>query len=505
MRSACRTSLLRRVGSATLALLVVWAPDELGAQERDDFHWLGEINKASAVMLVEQSIVPKDLATDIADAITSVMSNGEKPGAERPGDYLAFEQLLIAVGGPEVTRVHSGRSRQDIKGTVRRLFMRESLLLAFEKLIDARDSLLTAAATHRDAIVPAYTYGVQAQPTTFGHYLTAYAEAFRRTADRYRESWNRVNQSSLGSAALGTSSFPINRPRLAELLGFDGNVTNSLDANQIAPLDTGHEVVSIATSSALTIGMLAEDITAQYTHVKPWLTLSGAELTGTSSIMPQKRNPTGLVELRQHASTIVGQAITYTIQSHNVTQGMEDYKMDTPNQVLRASANLCGSLVNLVKALAFDSKRALDEVNAEYSTTTELADTLQRVAHVPFRVGHHFASNLVNYGRGRSLRSSEIPYEEARRIYAESARFYKLTTSELPLNETEFRRSLMPENMIQAARGLGGPQPAEVERMLTVERDRLVADRRWLAERRANLRKAQLTRDAAFDALRRTK
>ena len=155
-----------------------------------------------------------------------------------PGTISSFEQLLMAVGGPDVTRVHSGRSRQDIKGTVRRLFMREDLLLAFEKLIDARESLLAAAEAHRDAIVPAYTYGVQAQPTSFGHYMAAYAEALRRTADRYREAWSRVNQSSLGSAALGTSSFPINRPRLAELLGFDGNVTNSLDANQIAPLDT---------------------------------------------------------------------------------------------------------------------------------------------------------------------------------------------------------------------------------------------------------------------------
>ena len=169
--------------------------------------------------------------------------------------------------------------------------------------------------------------------------------------------------------------------------------------------------------------MLAADITAQYSHVKPWLTFSGGEVTGTSSIMPQKRNPTGLVDLRQQASTIVGQAMTYTVQSHNVTQGMEDYKMDTPSQVLKASARMCGALVGLMKALTFDEARALDEVNAEYSTTTELADTLQRVADVPFRVGHHFASELVNYGRGHNLRPAQIPYEEARRIYAESARF----------------------------------------------------------------------------------
>ena len=476
MRITNYTKRRRRFRCATLAGLFVVAVSDLRGQKRDEFYWLGEINKASTVMLVEQGVVPKDLATHIAGAVTSVMSNGDKPGALRPGDYLDFEQLLIAAAGPDVTRVHSGRSRQDIKGTVRRLFMREDLLLAFDRLIEARESLLTTAEAHRDAIVPAYTYGVQAQPTSFGHYMAAYAEALRRTADRYREAWSRVNQSSLGSAVLGTSSFPVNRARLAELLGFDGNVTNSLDANQIAPLDTAGEVVSVATLSALTIGMLAADVTTQYSQVNPWLTLSEGELTGTSSIMPQKRNPTGLVNLRQQASTIVGQAMSYTVQSHNVALGMEDYKMDTPSQVLKASAGMYVALAHLMKGLVFDENRALDEVNAEYSTTTELADTLQRVAQVPFRVGHHFASELVNYGRGHNLRPAEIPYKEARRIYAESARFLRQDTVELPLSEAQFRRSLTPENMVQSAQGLGGPQSREVARMIADERARLATD-----------------------------
>jgi argininosuccinate lyase len=498
-------NLYGRIALAMSTWLLVLAATNLSAQPRDEFYWLAEINKASAVMLVEQGIVPKVVAARIADAVTAVTSAASRPGAARPGDYLEVERLLIAVGGPEVTRVHSGRSRQDIKGTVRRLFMREALLGAFERLADARQSLLTAAEAHRDAIVPAYTYGVQAQPTSFGHYMGAYAEALRRTADRYRESWRRVNQSSLGSAALGTSSFPVNRPRLAALLGFDGSITNSLDANQIAPLDTGVEVVSIATASALTIGMLAADITAQYSHVKPWLTFAGGEVTGTSSIMPQKRNPTGLVELRQEASTIVGTAMTYTVQSHNVMQGMEDYKMDTPSQVLNASGRLCGALVGLLKAVVFDEARALDEVNADYSTTTELADTLQRVADVPFRVGHHFASELVNYGRGHQLRPAEIPYREAQRIYRESARVFQQSAVELPLGEADFRRSLTPENMVQSAQGLGGPQAAEVARMLTDERARLAADREWLAGQRGQLEQSDVLRGAAFDALKASK
>jgi argininosuccinate lyase len=193
---------------------------------------------------------------------------------------------------------------------------------------------------------------------------------------------------------------------------------------------------------------------------------------------------------------------TYTLQSHNVSSGMEDYKMDTPTQALNAAARLFESLSTLVKALTFDEKRALEEVNQEYSTTTELADTLQRVADVPFRVGHHFASELVNFGRARNLRPSEIPFQEAQRIYAESARHFQQLESRLPLTEAEFRRSLTPENMVQSAQGLGGPQPSEVERMLVLERERLLNDRRWLVERRAALQRADNARHAAFDAMR---
>ena len=176
--------------------------------------------------------------------------------------------------------------------------------------------------------------------------------------------------------------------------------------------------------------------------------------------------------------------------------------MNTPTLALEAAARLYASLATLVRALAFDEKRALDEVNSEYSTTTELADTLQRVADVPFRVGHHFASELVNFGRARNLRPSEIPFDDARRIYEETARHFQQRTIQLPLSEEAFRRSLTPENMVQSARGLGGPQSSEVTRMLADERIRLANDRTWLANRRAGLRQADEKRHAAFDALR---
>ena len=92
---------------------------------------------------------------------------------------------------------------------------------------------------------------------------------------------------------------------------------------------------------------------------------------------------------------------------------------------------------------------------------------MQREADVPFRVGHHFASELVNFGRAHDLKPSDIPYAEAQRIYAEAAGAFKLdATTKLPLSEAAFRRALTAENMVAASQGLGGPQPAEVARMM---------------------------------------
>ena len=280
---------------------------------------------------------------------------------------------------------------------------------------------------------------------------------------------------------------------------------NSYDANQISPIDGGAELGGLATSGALVLGALIADVTAQYAQTEPWILLTEGNETGISSIMPQKRNPSGLVRLRAEASTLIGEAGTFALIAHNVEPGMSDYKdfgnpKEYPNAMLRDMAALYAHADAVVRTMMFRPERALDEVNSDYSTTTELADTLQREADVPFRIGHHFASELVNFGRGHRLRASEIPYAEAQRIYAEIATAAKVDTK-LPLSEAQFRRSLTAENMVTTSKGLGGPQPAEVARMLSVAKDHLAADRAWLDATRGKLVAASQKLDQAFAGL----
>jgi argininosuccinate lyase len=456
--------------------------------------FLDEINKASVVMLDKTRIVPRELAGKIAHGIAEVIAQGRASTQRRSADYLDYEPRLLAAAGPDASRLHTGRSRQDIASTIARMNLRDGLLQETDALIVAREKLLAVAERHKETIIPAYTHGVQAQPTTFAHYMLALAAMLGRQTERLLQVYQRVNQNPLGSAALATSSFPLDRQHLGVLLGFKGMVENAYDANHLAPVDSALEVAGALSIAAVQMGQFAQDIHAQYAEAVPWFMLAAGELTGVSSIMPQKRNPAALEQLRAQASIMVGDMQTVFLVAHNTRIGMFDYRMYDPVPCARP-LQVFKLFQQIVDGIVVNKERALAEVKADYSTTTEIADALLQRAEVPFRVGHHFASQLTDYGRTNGLKLHEIPYAEAARIYPAD------TQQKFPLAEPDFREVISAEYMVFGRKGIGGPQLAEVNRMLADERTKAAADRAHLKDNNDHLARAAAALDKAFNAL----
>lgn len=489
-------------GFAALATTALAGAALAADAPRDEFFWLSQINKATAVINSQEGLLDPALAPGIAGALTQVIAAGDVAGAKRPGTVITYEPLLIEAGGLDVTLLHAGRSSQDMHATYRAAILREDLLGLADQLNTTATTLVDLAAEHAGTIVPNYTNGVAAQPNSYGHYLLGIAAGFDRDAARLRESYARIDRCAMGTTVLNGTSWPLNRARMADYLGFAAIVENAYDASQISSMDEPIEVAGIVTSIALHTGNFVEDVMTQYAQTRPWILLEeGGGNTYVSSAMPQKRNPGLLNSTRSDASTAVTLALGPIIQAHNITPGMSDPKdNDANSEMVAAAAGALKRLDRVLKALKINPERALEELNSDWTASQELADVLMRDHAIPFREGHHFASEVVTYARAQGLGPLDFPYPEAQRIYAETVAGTDYPPA-LPLDEAGFRATLDPVAIVRNRATAGGPQPAEMERMLAAARERLALQAGWIAERRARIDEALARLDEDFAAM----
>jgi argininosuccinate lyase len=477
-------------GDATSALAA--------AQTR--FYWMNRVNMASFVMLTEQGVISPDLTGKIADGIWYAVAQGEAPDGKRPSDVMQLEKIIRERAGADATFVHSGRSRQDMYATIRAMQLRQGLLDVYGALNRVRATVLDLASKHTETFMPAYTNGVQAQPITYAHYLSAYLDSFARDAARLQQAYERANRSALGTAVLANSSWPMNRERLAELLGFPVVVENSYDAGQVSPMDVQFEVAADLANLSLRIGSMLQDIHVQYHQIRPWLLLDSGS-TYRSSSMPQKRNPGMIMNARHSASDVAAALQAVLLRSHNVTPGMTDYK-DTfqVSGILVETVEMLERYERVMQALRIDPERSLAELEAEWTTSMNTAEAMQRLHGTPFRVGYGFASEIVTMARAEGYTPMTFPYDLAEEAFRRAAQKYEYDSGELPLTEEEFRASVSPKAMVLSRQGTGNPSPKEVTRMLARASETLEEDQDWLSERTSTLLAAEVKLNKAFAA-----
>ena len=469
---------------------------------RDEFFWLSEINKATTIINSDEGLLDAEMTPRVAEALRTVIENGDQPDAKRPSTVITYEPLLIEAGGVEVTLIHAGRSSQDMHATYRAAILRDKMLELADQLDVTSTTLIDLAETHSDTIVPNYTNGVAAQPNSYGHYLLGHAAGFDRDAQRIREAYARIDRSPMGTTVLNGTSWPLNRQRMSDYLGFSALVDNAYDASQISSMDEPVEAGAIVTSIALHIGNFVEDVMTQYAQTRPWILLEeGGDNTYVSSAMPQKRNPGILNNTRSDASKAVTLAMGPVMQTHNITPGMSDPKSVEDNSaMIDAGIAALSRLDRVLKALRINGDRALEELNSDWTASQELADLLMREHGLPFREGHHVASEMVSYARANNLGPLDFPFAEAQRIYAETVEGTDFAP-ELPIDEATFRDVLDPVAVVRNRATSGGPQPAEMTRMIEDARQRLSDRTAWVDERRDAISGALAKLDADFAKL----
>jgi argininosuccinate lyase len=423
-----------------------------------------EINKAHLVMLVEQSLVTKEAAAKINEAIRKLELEKIKQtnyDGEFEDLFFLIENQIIKSAGEIGGSLHLARSRNDMGVAIYRITLRNHILCTIQSALSLQQTLLEIAAEHLDTIMLGYTHTQQAQPMTFAHYLLAVYDVLGRDIKRLVAAFHTCNSSPLGAAALTTTGFPINRYRVAELLGFNGLVENSYDA--IAGADYLSEAASAVKVGLVNLGRVAQDLLLWSTQEFSTIRVADPYVQ-ISSIMPQKRNPVSLEHIRALSSSGVGSADTILQMIHNTPFGdINDTEDDLQPHLWKClkTADEVYRLFQVVVATLQVNKHSLYErTKSSFATITELADSLTREINIPFRTSHAIVSKLVTICMEHQL----VPSQVTNKHLDEAAE--QVIGKPLNVSNEFVQQAMDPTEFVQKRALPGGPAPKEVKRMI---------------------------------------
>ncbi|WAC05686.1 MAG: argininosuccinate lyase [Methanoregula sp.] len=443
------------------------------------------VDIAHVLMLDKQKIIDRDIAKQILPALLELYDEGvpEEVFDDRFEDvHAGIEALLIeAVGAEAGGRMHMGRSRNDEVATCIRIKLRDDVLKQMAALLKVREVLVALAAQHIDSVMPGFTHMQHAQPTTLAHHLLAYEQAFSRDFDRLKEAYIRINLSPLGAAAFASTGYPINRELAAGFLGFEGLVTNTMDA--VATRDFALETLADLSILMANVSRLCEDLIIWSTWFVRFVTLDDA-FCSTSSIMPQKKNPDIAEIMRAKTGSVFG---AYTGALLTVKGLPMSYNRDlqelTPNiwRGMRDAKESLRMLVDMLSSATFDTKRMREESGKNFATATELADTLVRNYSLAFRTAHNIVGRAVQKG----YLNLETLDTAARELNA------GISFVEKGLTQDQIREALDVDASIALRKVSGGPAPLAVKIAIEECKKQLDTDSTLIDERLTKLSKAK--------------
>lgn len=430
-----------------------------------------EINIAHAAMLSHKNILQEHDAKKIIQANQQLLVKGYQKEYNPAYEDLFFmleEELKKEIGDELVGNMHIAFSRNDMDATMYRMLWREQLVHWMGLLTDLKKQLLQIAKEHELTVMPAYTHNQQAQPTTFAHYLLAIDKHLERDIDRGFGLLNRINQSPMGAAALGTTGFSIDRHFISKKLAFDQPLDNSYDS--ICAADYLLEIVSALSITLSTLSRFVYDLMFLATNEVDAIRLDES-LVQTSSIMPQKRNPSSLEHTRSMISRTIGELQSAFMMTHSVPFGdivdIGDDIQPIIEHGFSQSVKIVELLMEILGKMTINKDKLLKRCQDGFSTVTELADILVREYKLSFRQSHQlvhmFVKMLVDTGRTLNDGNVELIKDLAKKSF----------NIDLPLTEEHYKKAIDPYHFILVRSVLGGPNPKETEKQRILSAQRL--------------------------------
>ncbi len=413
-------------------------------------------NMAHVIMLYERGILKKEEAEKIIFGLKKILNNGINSLNLDPtldDIHMVIESELIKLVGEIAKKMHTGKSRNDQVATDLRLKLREEILEICGLLIDMLRDILNIAKEHKETIMVGYTHLQHAQPITYAHLLLNYVSSIERDINRLLDTYKRVNLSPLGSGALATTGFNIDRERTKELLAFDALIENSIDA--VSSRDFILETLSNLSILGTNLSKICEELIIFSTYEFGIIEIAD-EYSSTSSIMPQKKNPDVAEIARAKLCKINGNLITtLTILKALPNAYNRDLQEVTPN--LWESIEIIKDTIKMVHGmlitLKINKERMEELAKSNYSTATELADTLVRELNIPFRTAH----NIV----GEAVKKSIEEGRDIKDVIKEILNKYNLK-----LDDKVIEKALDVHENVKVRDKIGGPSPKEVEKRI---------------------------------------
>lgn len=355
---------------------------------------------AHATMLGEQQIIePSESQTIVAGLkeILADLENGQLEIDETAEDiHMFIETELTKRLGQTGKRLHTARSRNDQVALDLRFYLKEEVETLIALMKELSTTFCQVAKENTETVMSGYTHLQRAQPITFAHHLMAYVQMFLRDIERLRETQKRLDVMPLGSGALAGTTYPINRGRVAEILGFAQVTQNSLDG--VSDRDFCLELNSDLAILMMHLSRFCEEVILWCSWEFKFVELDDAYATG-SSMMPQKKNPDITELIRGKTGRVVGNLVTLLTMMKGLplayNKDMQEDKeaiFDTVDTV-----KLCVSTLTPMVATMKVLKENMYQAAAKgFINATDCADYLVKKG-LPFREAYQVTGEIVAF------------------------------------------------------------------------------------------------------------